>query len=254
MKLFDLSGKVAIVTGASSGLGRRFSQVLAQNGADVAVVARRKERLEELAQEIRAGGRRCLPIQCDVTSEEQVAEMTEKVLKDLGRLDISINNAGVAALEPAEEHTLEEWNKTVAVNLTGVFLVAKHSAKAMIKQNYGKMVITASIYGLVGNTFFPASSYHATKGAVVNLTRGLAAEWGKYNITVNAIAPGFFPSEMTKDAFAMPEFQNYVKSQSILQRTGKEHELDGALLYLSSDASSYTTGITIPVDGGWTAI
>lgn len=254
MNLFDLRGKVAVVTGASSGLGRRFSQMLAQNGADVAVVARRKERLEELAEEIRAGGRRCIPIQCDVTSEEQVAEMTDKVVKDLGRLDISINNAGTAALAPAEEHTLEDWNRTIAVNLTGVFLVAKHNAKAMMKQNYGKMVLTASIYGLVGNTFFPASSYHATKGAVVNLTRGLAAEWGKYNITVNAIAPGFFPSEMTKDAFAMPEFQDYVKNHSIMQRTGRDGELDGAVLYLASDASSYTTGATIPVDGGWTAI
>ncbi len=254
MNIFDLSGKIAVVTGASSGLGRRFSKVLAENGADVAVVARRMERLEELAEEIRAQGRRCLPIQCDVTSEEQVAEMTDRVVKEFGRLDISINNAGTAALTPAEEHTLEDWNATVAVNLTGVFLVAKHCVKAMIKQNYGKMVLTASMYGLVGNTFFPASSYHATKGAVVNLTRGLAAEWGKYNVTVNAIAPGFFPSEMTKDAFAMPEFQEYVKNMSLLARTGQEGELDGVLLYLSSDASSYTTGITIPVDGGWTAI
>lgn len=254
MNLFDLSGKVALVTGASSGLGRRFAQVLSQNGADVAVVARRKERLEELAEEICAVGRRCLPIQCDVSSEEQVAEMTDRVVKDLGRLDISINNAGVSILAPAEEHTLEDWNKTISVNLTGAFLVAKHNAKVMIMQNYGKMVITASMYGLVGNTFFPASSYHASKGAVVNLTRGLAAEWGKYNITVNAIAPGFFPSEMTKDAFENQEFHEYVKNQSILQRTGREEELDGVLLYLSSDASSYTTGVTIPVDGGWTAI
>ncbi|MDO9573353.1 MAG: SDR family oxidoreductase [Candidatus Contubernalis sp.] len=254
MNIFDLSGKIAVVTGASSGLGRRFSKVLAENGADVAVVARRVERLEDLAEEIRAQGRRCLPIQCDVTSEEQVAEMTDRVVKEFGRLDISINNAGTAALTPAEEHTLEDWNGTVAVNLTGVFLVAKHCAKAMIKHNYGKMVLTASMFGLVGNTFFPASSYHATKGAVVNLTRGLAAEWGKYNITVNAIAPGFFPSEMTKDAFAMPEFQEYAKNQSILGRTGQDGELDGVLLYLSSDASSYTTGVTIPVDGGWTAI
>nr|WP_320415631.1 SDR family oxidoreductase [Candidatus Contubernalis alkalaceticus] len=254
MNIFDLSGKVAVVTGASSGLGRRFSTVLAQNGADVAVVARRIERLEELAEEIRGLGQRCLPVQCDVTNEAQVAEMADKVFKEYGRLDISINNAGTAALAPAVEHTLEDWNQTVAVNLTGVFLVAKHCAKIMIKQNYGKMVLTASMYGLVGNTFFPVSSYHATKGAVVNLTRGLAAEWGKYNITVNALAPGFFPSEMTQESFKIPEFQEYVKNMSVLGRTGQEGELDGAVLYLSSDASSYTTGITIPVDGGWTAV
>ncbi|MBE0466932.1 MAG: SDR family oxidoreductase [Candidatus Desulforudis sp.] len=254
MNLFDLTGKTALVTGASSGLGWQFAQVLAEYGADVAVAARRVDRLQQLAAEIWASGKRCLPVQCDVADEDQVAAMVEKVVVEFGRLDILVNNAGVAILAPAQDLTLEDWSKSVAVNLTGVFLVAKHAGRQMIKQNYGKIINTASMYGLVANTFFPASSYHATKAGVVNLTRSLAAEWGKYNITVNAIAPGFFPSEMTRDAFSMPEFQKYAKANSVLGRTGRDGELNGAVIYLASDASSYTTGVTIPVDGGWTAI
>lgn len=254
MNLFDLTDKVALVTGASSGLGNNFAKVLAAHGADVVVAARRVERLEALAEEIRKTGRRCFPVQCDVSKEDDIIKMVESVLNEFGKIDILVNNAGNAYIAPAEEHSLDGWNNVVDVTMTGVFLVSKHVGKQMIQQKYGKIINTASMYGLVGNSFFPVASYHATKGGVVNLTRALAAEWGKYNITVNAIGPGFFPSEMTAEAFGTEDFQNYVKANSVLGRPGKEGELDGALVYLASDASSYTTGITIPVDGGWTAL
>jgi len=252
--LFDLKGKVAVVTGASSGLGVQMAKALARYGADVAVLARRKEKLEKVAEEIRSLGVKCLPVQCDVTNSQSVAEAAKTVEKEFGKVDILINNAGTGGSKAAEDMTDEEWNYTISVDLTGVFTVAREFGKIMIKNKYGRIVNIASMYGLVGNMEIPTAAYHAAKGGVVNFTRALAAEWAKYGITVNAICPGYFMSEMTEAVLNTEAFTNYIKRTVPMGRYGNEGELDGITVFLSSDASSYLTGVAIPVDGGYTCV
>jgi gluconate 5-dehydrogenase len=251
--IFDLTGKKAIVTGASSGLGVQFAKALARYGADVAILARRKDRLDKLAEEIRSMGRKCIPIQCDVNIESQIQEAVKQVEQEFGKIDILVNNAGVVSAYPTEELPLEEWNRIIQTNLTGVFLMAKHVAQVMKKHGSGSIINTSSIAGFVSFEGMSVAAYGASKGGVVNLTRYLASEWGKYGIRVNSIAPGFFPSEMTQAFVDDPNMLAYIKSRTALDRWGKEGELDGLLIYLASDASSYTTGQNIAVDGGWLA-
>ena len=252
--LFNLSGKVALVTGASSGLGVQFAKALADYGADVIIIARRLEKLEKVSKEIETLGRRCLPIKCDVTKEDEVVAAIEKAIKEFGKIDILVNNAGVGAGTPAESLPLEEWKNVIDVNLNSVFLVAKEVGKHMIENKYGRIINIASMYGIVANNALSVSPYHASKAGVVNLTRALAAEWAKYGITVNAIGPGFFESEMTDNALKDEQFLSYMKVTTPMRRYGKMGELDGIVVYLASDASSYTTGQTICVDGGTTAV
>jgi gluconate 5-dehydrogenase len=190
----------------------------------------------------------------DVTKEEEIAAGFAKIKKEWQKLDIVVNNAGISSAAPAEEMSFEDWQRVVDVNLTGVFLVAKHAGALMKEKKYGRIINLASIYGLVGNSAFNVANYHATKGAVVNLTRALAAEWAKYQITVNAIGPGFFESEMTGDFINTDDFKQYVAISCPMKRVGKKGELNTALLFLADKASSYVTGQTIAVDGGWTAI
>ena len=254
MSYFNFDGQNALVTGASSGLGRQFALALAQAGANVALAARRQERLTELAQEIQNLGRQSLVLPMDVTNEQQIAAGIAMIKQSWGKLDIAVNNAGTSNAAPAEEMTLEDWQKVIDVNMTGVFLTAKHAAGLMKEYNYGRIINTASIYGLVGNSSFTVANYHASKGAVVNLTRALAAEWAKYGITVNAIAPGFFPSEMTEAFFADEGFKQYVAAYCPMKRAGQDGELNTALLFLADQGSSYVTGQTIAVDGGWTSV
>lgn len=251
--IFDLTGKKAIVTGASSGLGAQFAKALAGQGADVAILARRFERLQTLAEEINAMGVKCIPVQCDVTVESQVEEAVNKIAAEFGQIDILVNNAGVAGVGATEDLPLEEWNRVITTNLTGVFLVAKHVARKMKEKNVGSIINISSIAGFVSFEGMSVAAYGASKGGVVNLTRNLASEWGKYGIRVNSIAPGFFPSEMTQAFVEDPNMLAYVKSRTALDRWGKEGELNGLLIYLASDASSYTTGQNIAVDGGWLA-
>ena len=250
--MLNLKGKVAVVTGASSGLGIVFAEALAEMGANVEVAARRIEKLTEVANRLRSLSVKSRPFQCDVSKQEDVQALVDDVVKNFGRLDIIVNNAGVAALSPATDISVEEWNKVVSVNLTGVFLCARTAAKQMIRQGGGNVVNIASIYEAVGDVF-PASPYYATKGAVINLTRDLAVEWAPYKIRVNAIAPGFFPSEMTEAIFQEPGYLEYIRKQTPLGRPGNPDDLKGAVVYLSSPASDYVTGQTIFVDGGWTA-
>lgn len=250
--MFNLKGKTAIVTGASSGLGIVFAEALAEMGANLELAARRIEKLNEVASSLKPLSAKARPFQCDVTKQEEVQSLIDDTVKTFGRLDIIINNAGVAAISPATDISVEEWNKVVSVNLTGAFLCARTAAKQMIKQRSGKIVNIASIYGAVGDVF-PASPYYATKGAVINMTRDLAVEWAPHNINVNAIAPGFFPSEMTEAMFQDPEYLEYIRKQTPLGRPGNPQDLKGAVVYLSSSASDYVTGQTIFVDGGWTA-
>lgn len=254
MSLFNLKGRVAVITGASSGLGKRFAEVLAKQGADVAIVARRIDRLTENAKAIEALGVRCLPVQCDATNEPEVISAVSKIIAYFGKIDILVNNAGVAHGGRTEDVSGDDFKRVMDINVNGVFYFAREVGKNMIANQYGRIVNIASMYGQVGNKFNPCLSYHASKGAVVNLARGLAAEWAKHNITVNNIGPGFFESEMTDKFIDADMFQGFVKQMTCLQRTGKPEELDSALVFLAANESSYITGQTIFVDGGWTAI
>ncbi len=251
---FSLNGKVALVTGASSGIGVQFAKALAGQGAHVALMARRLEKLEQVASEIKSMGVDCLPVQADVNQVDQVRNAVSQVISHFGQIHILVNNAGVSEIAPAENMSDEAWQKVVDTNLTAVFTLAREVGKHMIEKQYGKIINTASMFGVVANTAFPVVNYHATKFGVVGLTKALAAEWAKHHITVNAIGPGFFESEMTQAAISTPEFNQYVQISCPMKRIGQTGELDGALLYLASDASSYTTGQIICVDGGWTAV
>lgn len=251
---FDLSGKVALVTGASSGLGVQFAKALANQGADIAITARRVEKLEAVKREIEAMGVRCIAVRCDVANTDEIKAMAAAVKKEYGRIDILVNNAGVGTGIPAETQTDEEWRKTLSINLDGVYFVAREVGAVMIQQNYGKIINLGSIHSSVAMAGMPISAYCASKGGVLMLTKALANEWAKYNITVNAIGPAYFPSEMTQDVLATEGFESVVKMYCPMGRAGREGELDGAIIYFASDASSYTTGQYLPVDGGWTAI
>jgi len=252
--LFDLKGSVAVVTGASSGLGVQMAKALARQGADLVILARRKEKLEQVAEEIRELGVKCLPIVCDVTDIEAIKRAAEITEKEFGKVDILINNAGSGGVAPAEETSDEMWYHTINLDLNGVFMVAREFGKIMIKNKYGRIINIASMYGMVGNMAHPSSAYHAAKGGVVNVTRALAAEWAKYGITVNCICPGYFVTELTQDVLDTEYFTNYMKQTVPVGRYGREGKLDSTAVYLASEASSYVTGAIIPVDGGYTCI
>lgn len=193
--MFDLTGRVAVVTGASAGLGRQFALALAGQGASLAILARRKEKLEAVAGEIRAAGAKCLVVPCDVTDVGQIKAAVAAVIGEYGKVDILVNNAGGGAVQPLEELTDENWQHNIDLDLSAVFKCTREFGKEMLKKGYGRVINVASILGLVGNGDVPVAGYHASKGGVVNLTRAAAAEWATKGITVNAICPGFFPSE-----------------------------------------------------------
>lgn len=252
--IFDLTGKVAIVTGASSGLGVQFAHVLADNGAKVVLVARRVDKLNSVAKELEGKGATVLPIQCDVADEAQVGNVVDKTIKKFGEIDILINNAGVGAVTPLEQTTREDWDRVHDINVTGVFLFSKHVVPHMRKRGYGKIINISSMFGLVGNTAITTAAYHSSKGAVDNLTNAMAGEYSKHGITTNAIGPGFFESEMTEQVMHDEGFLKFIENRCPMGRPGREGELDGVLLLLASDASSYVNGQTIYVDGGWTSV
>ncbi len=251
---FAIKGQTAIVTGASSGLGVTFAKTLAERGVNLVIAARRYEKLVKVAENLSSKyGIKVIPVKTDVTQEKQVIKTVKTAIEKLGSLEILVNNAGVASLSPSVDMSLEEWKKVIDVNLTGVFLCARTAAREMIKKKYGKIVNIASIYGAVGD-IFPAAPYYASKGAVINLTRAFAIEWAPYKINVNAIAPGFFPSEMTASIFQDEKAMKHILSRTPLGRTGEPLDLKAALIYLTSPASDYVTGQTIFADGGWTAL
>ena len=253
---FDLSGQVAIVTGCSTGLGVQMAKALASQGANIVVVARRQNLIEQVAKEITDEfWVETLPVVCDITDTQAVEAMVDAALKKFGRIDILINNAGTGAVAPAEDITDEQFDNEMQIDLFGSFRVARAVAKkAMIPAKYGRIINISSMYGLVGNKVAGSAPYHAAKGGVVNLTRALAAEWGKYNITVNSICPGYFYTPLTQETLDSDFFQQNAKTMIPEERYGNEGELDTAALFLASKASSYVTGVQLPVDGGYTCL
>lgn len=254
--MFDLTGQIAVMTGASSGLGLQMSHGLAQYGAKVIMMARRFDRLEAAAKEVaEKWGVETLPISCDVTNLEQIQEAVQKSKEWGGRIDILVNNAGQGGVGPALEMTDEQWDWDISVDLTGVFRVTREFAKEMVSTSkYGRIINIASMYGLVGNMTAPASAYHAAKGGVVNLTRALAAEWAADGVTVNCLCPGYFETELTYDTLNTPTFQEHMKRNIPLGRHGRSGELNSALIFLAARESAYVTGQIISVDGGYTCI
>jgi gluconate 5-dehydrogenase len=253
--MFDLTGKIAVVTGASSGLGIQMATAFAKQGANLVVLARRFERLEELANKLsNEYNVRVLPIKCDVTSSEEIDAAAAKAEAEFGRVDILLNCAGAAKNNNVVDMTDEEWDFTIAADETSVFKMTRAFAKIMKKNSYGRIINIASMYGLVGNTQLFSTAYHASKGAVVNFTRAVAAELATSGITCNAICPGYFETELTRDILATPDFQEFAKSHVPMQRYGKPGELDAAAVFLASDEARYVTGVILPVDGGFTCI
>lgn len=252
--MFDLTGRVAVISGASSGLGLQMAKGIAGQGADLVIMARRKEKLEKAAEEIRALGVKCFVIQCDVTDTDSVNKAAEEAIKEYGKIDILFNVAGSAKNAGVLNMTDEEWDFTIQANLTSVFKVTRAFGKYMAEKKYGRIINIASMYGLVGNTSIDTVAYHASKGGVVNMTRAVAAELAKYNITCNAICPGYFATELTTDVLKTDEFTAYMKATVPMGRYGVEGELNAAAIFLASDEASYVTGLICTVDGGYTAV
>lgn len=253
--MFDLNGRVAVVSGASSGLGKQMSLALARQGASLVILARRFERLEEFKPELlKAGAKEVLPIKCDVTSSEDIENAAKEAKKTFGKVDILVNCAGSSKDKGVVDMSDDEWDFTIATDQTSVFKMTRAFARIMQKKHYGRIINIASMYGLVGNTEIHTVAYHASKGAVVNFTRAVAAELATDGITCNAICPGYFETELTKSVLDTERFQEFAKTHVPMERYGKPGELDAAVVFLASEEASYVTGLIMPVDGGYTCI
>ena len=252
--MFDLKGRVAVITGASSGLGKQMARGFAKQGADLVILARRIERLEELKNELSDLGVKVLPIKCDVTSSEDIDEAARKAKEEFGKVDILVNCAGSSKDKGVLDMNDDEWDFTINTDLTSVFKVTRAFANIMKENNYGRIINIASMYGLVGNTEIPTIAYHSSKGGVVNFTRAAAAELAKYNITVNAICPVYFYTELTKEVLDTDYFKEFANNHVPMKRYGNEGELNAGAIFLASDEASYVTGVMLPIDGGYTAV
>ena len=264
--MFDLSGQVAVVTGASSGLGVTFAKALAGQGADIIILARRVEKMAETQKQIEALGRKCLCIKTDVTQTESIQNAINEIKKTYDKVQILVNNAGVVEVNPAEKHTDDQWNHVINTDLSGVFKCSREFAdKMMIPQKYGRIINISSDAGLAGNNcrtagtvgenFNSITGYQAAKGGVINLTHALAAEWAHFGITVNSIAPGYIASGFGEFIEStLPGFKDVMKRYCPMARQGHVEELASTVVYLAAKESSYTTGVILPVDGGWSSI
>ncbi len=252
--MFNLKGRVAVITGASSGLGKQMSMAFAKQGADLVILARRIERLEEFKPELEKEGVKVLAVKCDVTSTEDVYNAAKLAKKEFGKVDILVNCAGSSKDAGVLNMKDEEWDFTIATDLTSVFKVTRAFANIMKENNYGRIINIASMYGLVGNTAMGTVAYHSSKGGVVNFTRAVAAELAKFGITCNAICPGYFETELTSAVLNTEDFTNYMKQTVPMGRYGHEGELNAGAIFLASDEASYVTGAILPIDGGYTCV
>jgi len=250
---FRLDEQTVIVTGASSGLGSRFARVVAAAGATVVVGARRLARLEALVDDLRSEGADAVAVECDVTADSEVDRLIAAGIEATGHLDVLVNAAGIAPPEDEEIESPDLFRRVLEVNAVGLYSCTRAAAKVMLDRGAGSIVNVASISGLVAGDGPDTPSYAASKGAVVNLTRELAVRWAPRGVRVNALAPGWFPSEMTAQTLSSEAGLQFVNERTPLGRPGRADELDGALLFLASEASSYVTGHTLVVDGGWIA-
>lgn len=251
--MFELNNKVAVITGASSGLGHDAALAYAEAGADIAVLARRKEKLDDLVNEINKLGRTAIAVQCDVSKEDSVKNAVDTVINKFDKIDILLNNAGVAVRGGVESLNENDWDLSMNTNVKGIYLMCKYIIPYMKKDNYGKIVNVSSVNAFIGDKqdLFIRHSYNASKAAVIGLTTGMAASYAKYNITCNAVCPGLFESEMTENTlFKSQDFLNAYNHACPANRPAKKGELNGTILYFSSDASSYVTGQHVIVDGG----
>ena len=251
-ELFRLEGKTAIVTGASRGIGKAIAKAFAEAGADLVLVSRNRVALEGVVREIEGLGGKALPVSADIGNTDDINKVIEATLKVSPRIDILLNNAGISPiLKKAEEVNLKEWEEIVRVNLTGTFLFCQAAGKVMIQQGGGKIINMVSVGAVVG---FPRQiAYCATKGGILQMTKVLAVEWTRYNIQVNAIGPAYLETELTKGMRASKVISENLLGRTPMGRFGRPEEIVGAAIYLASDASSYVTGQTLFVDGGWLA-
>ena len=254
-KLFDLAGRKAIITGGSRGLGLQIAEALGEMGAEVLVAARKQAELDQAVAHLQSRGITASALACDMTQVEEVRQFAEAALARLGHCDILVNNAGTAWVAPAEDHPLEAWQKLVNLNLTGVFVLTQEiGRRSMIPRRYGRILNIASTAGLRGNP--PNSNegiaYNTTKGGLVNFTRALAGEWGEFGITVNALAPGFFPSRLTQ--VALEQFGQAIVDATPLHRLGDAEDMKGAAVLFCSEAGRHISGQILAIDGGLTAV
>lgn len=246
--LFDLDGKIAIVTGASRGLGQYFARALAAAGADLVITSREIDSLVEFRKEIESLGRKALPLELDVRDYDSIQGMVEAAHRHYGRVDILVNNAGCNIRKPAVDVTWDDWSIVVDTNLRGSFFVAQAVAKRMIPRRYGRIINIGSVTTIFG--YANITPYCASRGGAKQMTMSLADDWGPYGITVNCLAPGWFKTEQTKLLYENKEWVEYIIDRIPLKRPGQPNDLDGAIVFLASDASAYITGLTLLVDGG----
>ena len=251
--MFNLKDRVAVISGASSGLGKQMTEAFAKQGAKLVILARRMDRLEELKEQL-TQYTEVLPIKCDVTSTEDINNAAKLAEEHFGRVDILVNCAGSSKDKGVLEMNDEEWNFTIDTDLTSVFKMTRAFGNIMKKNNYGRVINIASMYGLVGNDEIPTIAYHSSKGGVVNFTRAAAAELAKYNITVNTICPGYFYTELTTEVLDSDYFKEFANNHVPMKRYGKEGELNAGAVFLASDEASYVTGVVLPIDGGYTCV
>ncbi|MFC7321735.1 SDR family oxidoreductase [Halobacillus campisalis] len=249
-QLFDLSGKTAIVTGGGRGLGKQIAEGYAESGANVVVCSRKQEACQEVSDELAKLGAGSLALKCDITSEEDIQKVVNKTVEKYGTIDILVNNSGATWGAPVEEMPLAAWQKVINVNMTGTFLMSQAVGKVMLEQGYGKIINIASVAGLKGSDpeYMNTIGYNSSKGAVITFTKDLAVKWGPKGIYVNAIAPGFFPTKMSKVLIEKGE-EAFLKGTP-LRKFGSENDLKGAAVFLAAPASDYITGDVMIVDGG----
>jgi NAD(P)-dependent dehydrogenase (short-subunit alcohol dehydrogenase family) len=248
--LFDLSGKVAVVTGTSRGLGQYFGRALAQAGADLVVTSRDTSRLSEFQEEIEALGRKALPVKLDVLNERDIENTVRLAIAEYGKIDILVNNAGLNIRKPAADFAWKDWDTVLNTNLKGAFFVAQAVGREMIKRRYGRIINVGSctcVFGMEG-----IGPYCASRGGILQVSRSLAAEWGRHGITVNVLAPGWFKTAQNKVLYDNKPWVEYITDRIPLGRPGQPNDLDGTVVFLASDASAYVTGQIILVDGGFT--